>query len=66
MDNVKEEIRFTYTFCDRDDGTMHTVTNSKVKECVLANELCEMFLDFMRSAGYSEENVFDYFNEADE
>ena len=63
MDDVREEVRFSYTFCDKDDGMMHTVTNSKTKECIHADELCEMFLDFMRSAGYSEQNVFDYFGE---
>ena len=47
----------------RDDGTSHEVRNMKDKDCILANELCEMFLDFMQSAGYSEENVFKYFNE---
>lgn len=65
MDNMREEIRFTYTFCDKDDGMTHTVTNSKVKECVYVNELCEMFLDFARSAGYTEQNVLDYFNKTD-
>jgi len=63
MDNVKEEIQFSYNFYDKDDGTQHTVTNSKCKECITADELCEMFVDFMESAGYSTDNVFDYFKE---
>ena len=63
MDNVKEKVQFTYSFYNEDDGATHEVRSSKNKDCILADELCEMFLDFMRSAGYSEENVFDYFNE---
>ena len=63
MDNVKEKVQFIYSFYDEDDGTTHEVTNTKDKDCILASELCEMFLDFMRSAGYSEESVFEYFNE---
>lgn len=63
MDDVREEVRFSYNFCDKDDGTEHTVTNAKCKECITADELCEMFVDFMESAGYSTENIFDYFRE---
>ena len=63
MDNSKEEVRFTYNFHDEDDGSYHSVTNSKCKECISANELCEMFVDFMESAGYSTQNIYDYFNE---
>ena len=37
------------------------VKNQIKKDCVKSNELCEMFVDFMTSAGYSEQNIWDYF-----
>lgn len=63
MDNMVEKAKFTYTFNDEDDGSLHKVTALKEKECITAEELCEMFLQFMTSAGYSENNVWDYFKE---
>ena len=63
MDNCMEHVEFSYCFNDQDDGTKHEVRSSKQKECISADELCEMFVDFMVSAGYSEENIWDYFNE---
>lgn len=63
MDNMIERVKFSYAFIDEDDGTVHKVINTKEKDSINANELCEMFVDFMRSAGYSEQNIWDYFNE---
>ena len=63
MNDVNEQVSFNYEFCDKDDGTMHEVRSVKKKDAITAPELCEMFVDFMRSAGYSEQNVWDYFNE---
>ena len=63
MDNVKEKVQFIYSFYNEDDGTTHEVTTVKDRDCILANELCEMFLDFMRSAGYSKDNVWDFFKQ---
>ena len=63
MDNSMEHVEFNYCFRDQDDGAVHEVRNSKRKECIGADELCEMFVDFMVSAGYSEQNIWDYFNE---
>jgi hypothetical protein len=39
------------TLGDKDDGGLHDY------------EVCDMFLDFMRSVGFSEENVLKYFRE---
>ena len=61
MSESKEMIEFSYGFVDADDGFKHEVRSAKSKECIGADEVCEMFLDFMRSAGYSEQNVWDYF-----
>ncbi len=61
MKDVNEQVSFSYEFCDKDDGTMHEVRSAKKKDAITASELCEMFVDFMASAGYSVENVFNYF-----
>ena len=63
MDNSREEIKFSYSFCDKDSGTAHTVTTTKCKESTTVDELCEMFVDFMESAGFCIDNVYKYFNE---
>ena len=63
MDNVTEYVEFEYCFSDKDDGTEHQVRNYKRKDCISADELCEMFVDFMVSAGYSEQNIWDYFSQ---
>lgn len=63
MNDVNEQVSFNYEFCDKDTGTMHEVRSAKKKDTITAPELCEMFVDFMRSAGYSEQNVWDYFSE---
>lgn len=60
MTDATETIKFTYTFKD-EDGILHKVKNQIKKDCVKSNELCEMFVDFMTSAGYSEQNIWDYF-----
>ena len=61
MDTVNERVRFSYTFRDEDDGMIHKVVSLKEKDSVTAPEICEMFLDFMKAAGYSEENILEYF-----
>lgn len=62
MNNVTEYVEFEYCFSDKDDGTEHQVRNCKRNDCIYADELCEMFVDFMVSAGYSKQNIYDYFN----
>ena len=57
-----ERIEFTYVFDE--DGEEKTVQHCKRDENGVHDyDICEMFLDFMRSVGFSEENVFRYFNE---
>ena len=59
-----ERIEFTYVFDE--DGEEKTVRHCKCdKNGVRDYDICEMFLDFMRSVGFSEENVFRYFNEGE-
>ena len=57
-----EHIEFKY--CFEEDGEVKEVKVIKEKEEGLHDyDVCEMFLDFMQSVGFSEENVFKYFNE---
>ena len=58
-----ERIELNYCYRDENDEEK-IVTLSKRKEDGLHDyDVCEMFVDFMNSVGFSEENVFRYFNE---
>ena len=58
-----ERIELNYVFRD-EDNEEKMITQSKRNENGLQDyEVCEMFLDFMRSVGFSEENVYKYFQE---
>ena len=63
-----ERIRFVYT---RDDEFSDVSENKSVvmemrdkdEGGLRCDNICERFVEFMRSAGFSEENIFDYFSE---
>lgn len=58
-----ERVELNYVFRD-ENGEEKMVTRSKRDENVIHDyDVCEMFLDFMRSVGFSEENVYRYFQE---
>ena len=58
-----EHIDFNYVFSD-DDKEEKSIHVGKCNEDGLHDyEVCEMFLDFMRSIGFSEENIYKYFQE---
>lgn len=60
-----ERISFTYSFTD-EDGEEHMISASKRdknNEGIRDYEVCEMFEDFMRAVGFSENNVLKYFQE---
>ena len=57
-----ECIEFKYGFRD-EDNECKEVKLSKRNETIHDYDVCEMFLDFMRSVGFSEENIFRYFKE---
>ena len=63
MTVANEQIKFMYTFTDKDSGKTHEVVSTAEKDAILDSEVCEMFVDFMRSVGYSEENIWNYFKE---
>lgn len=56
-----ENIEFKYRFKDEDETD--EIRINKKMDVIHDYDLCEMFMDFVRSIGYSEENVLKYFRE---
>jgi len=56
-----ENIEFKYRFKDEDE--IDEIRVNKKMDVIHDYDLCEMFMDFVRSIGYSEENVLKYFRE---
>ena len=49
-------------YCFNDNGEVKEVKlSNKSEDGVSCTEICDMFVDFMESAGYSLENVEEYF-----
>ena len=61
MDNYMDNIEFTYINRNEDNSSHRQIMVNKHKECLTADEVCEMFLEFMESIGYAEQNIYDYF-----
>lgn len=58
-----EKVHFVYDF--NYDGNRKSVSwtaEDKADEGLNCSKVCEAFLDFMRSIGFSEDNIFSYFN----
>ncbi len=60
-----ERIQFSYEFHnnDQDGDDIKEVFRTIKKDGLSCTEVCEAFVDFMTSAGYTEENIVDYFNQ---
>ena len=61
-----EKIQFSYTYDEGDGSEVRQVNFQKADtedRGLMATDICEMFVDFMNSVGFSEENVFRYFKE---
>lgn len=56
-----EVVEFSYMFDDEDSGDSMKVVIKK--ENADASGLCQAFLDFMTSIGFSEQNIYNYFKE---
>ena len=58
-----EAIEFRYVFKDNDQVAheVRSVRKDKNDEGLRGTDICEMFMDFMRSVGFSEQNIIDYF-----
>lgn len=57
-----EQIEFRYVLTDGENESKEVRTFKKGEDGLLDHEVCEMFLDFMNSVGFSEDNVFRFFN----
>ena len=58
---MKESIEFVYTFEDENGNTKRIIVN-KHAEALQCTEVCEAFEDLINSAGFSMDNVLEYFN----
>lgn len=58
-----EQIEFKYCFKEGDSEVKEINIVKKNEDGLHDYDVCEMFLDFMRSVGFSEENVMKYFGE---
>lgn len=59
-----ESIEFVYSFTNEDKpDDLKRVIIRKSDEGLCATDICDAFVDFMTSAGFSEQNIYDYFNE---
>lgn len=62
---MREMVSFSYEFVDEHSGEMKSITLQKKSgdEGITSDALCEQFVDFMVSAGFSDENIYHYFQE---
>ena len=57
-----EQITFSYIFSDENDQK-EVKTVKQNADGLHDYDVCDMFMDFMRSVGFSEENIYRYFQE---
>lgn len=60
-----ERITFHYVLEDKDGEEKFLRCHKRDENGLKDYDICEMFLDFMRSVGFSENNVFKYFSKED-
>jgi len=58
-----ETIKFTYAFDDGGNDEKTVLLKKADENGIHDYDICEMFLDFMTSVGFSEDNVYRYFSE---
>jgi hypothetical protein len=58
-----ERIELNYCYRDENDEEKIVTISKRDEDGLHDYDVCEMFVDFMNSVGFSEENVFRYFNE---
>ena len=58
-----ERIELNYCYRDENDEEKIVTISKRNEDGLHDYDVCEMFVDFMNSVGFSEENVFRYFNE---
>ena len=61
---MNETVEFSYWFTDEHgNDEKRVIVRKQSAEGLDTNTLCEAFEDFMESAGFSVDNVYDYFND---
>lgn len=61
---MRESVEFNYVYRDDDDEDCKEIRVIKRhKDSLTCEELCEAFVDFMESAGFSISNVYEFFEE---
>ena len=58
-----ERIEFNYSYRDENDEEKMVTASKRNEDGLHDYDICEMFVDFMNSVGFSEENIFRYFQE---
>ena len=58
-----ERIEINYVFRDGPEEEKMVTVAKRAEEGLQDYEVCDMFMDFMRSVGFSEENIINYFKE---
>lgn len=64
---MHESIRFNYEFINKDSEYTYDSKEINVhkesKDGLNCSEVCEAFVDFMVASGFSEQNIYGFFNE---
>ena len=60
---MMEHIEFRYNFKDKDNEMKEIRVAKKAEDGLHDYEVCDIFMDFMRSVGFSEANILRYFRE---
>ena len=61
---MNETVEFSYWITDEHgDDEKRVIVRKHDEDGLNANTLCEAFVDFMEAAGFSTDNIYDYFNE---
>ena len=60
-----ERISFQYVLDDNDGEEKFVRCNRNDEDGLKDYDICEMFLDFMESVGFSESNILRYFGRKD-
>ena len=56
-----QRIEFNYVYRDKDNEEKMITASRREENGLHDYDVCEIFLDFMLSVGFSEENVMNYF-----
>lgn len=58
-----ERVEFSYIFTVNGIERRIFFTDGADADGLNSRDVCEMFLDFMQAAGFTKENILDYFKE---